>query len=119
MYSLDYFSQGPYKDAKTTGLSKYFGKYYWARRFYAKLIKRVTPKDGKILEVGCGFGDLLSFLEEDYQTVGTDVSRDAINQARKKLRKTKLEVLSAEQLRKFGRNSFDSVIASHILEHLK
>lgn len=118
-FNLQYFLTGPYKKAKTSGLSKYFGKYYWARRFYAKIISRITPKGGKILEIGCGFGDLLRFLEEDFETIGTDVSADAIKEARKNLKKTRLEVLSAEEIGKLGINTFDTIIASHTLEHLK
>lgn len=119
MYTLDYFKSGPYKGAKISGLAKYFGKYYWARRFYAKLISRVTPKKGRVLEIGCGFGDLLKFLENDYETLGTDISQDAMSEAAKRLQKTKLYVSKAEELGKLGRNKFDTIIASHILEHLK
>lgn len=118
-FSLNYFREGPYKNAKISGLVKYIGKYYWARRFYGKVIAGLTPKGGKILEIGCGFGDLLSFLEKDYQTVGTDVSQDAINQAKKKLKKTELHVLKAEELGQLGRNKFETIVASHLLEHLK
>ncbi len=118
-FNLNYFQSGPYKNAKISGLSKYIGKYYWARRFYGKIIERITPKRGKILEIGCGFGDLLSFLEKDFQTVGTDVSADAIKEARKKLKNTTLEILAAEEIGKLDKNSFDTVIASHTLEHLK
>ncbi len=119
MYSLDYFNSGPYKEAKISGWAKYFGKYYWARRFYGKIIAGITPKGGKILEIGCGFGDLLGFLENDFNTFGIDVSPDAINEAKKRLRKTKLEVLKAEEIGRLGKNAFDTIIASHILEHLK
>jgi SAM-dependent methyltransferase len=119
VYDLDYFHSVSYKGAKITGLSRYIGKYYWARRFYSKLISRFTPQKGKILEIGCGFGDLLSFLEKDFKTFGTDVSEVAIKEAKKRLKKTKLAVLPAREIGRFGRNSFDTIIASHILEHLK
>lgn len=118
-FHLGYFLSGPYKKAKTKGLSKYFGKYYWARRFYAKLISRVTPARGKILEIGCGFGDLLGFLENNFQTIGTDVSNDAIKEARRRLKNTKLEVLPAEKTGSLKEKRLDTVISSHILEHLK
>lgn len=118
-YTLDYFLQGPYKRAKTSGLSRYFGKYYWARRFYAKLVHRSTPQKGAILEIGCGFGDLLVFLENDFQTVGIDISKDAIKEAQKRLKRTKLVVMASQQIGRIDKDSFDTVIASHILEHLK
>lgn len=118
-FNLNYFLSGPYKNAKISGFTKYMGKYYWARRFYAKLIERVTPKGTRVLEIGCGFGDLLSFLEKDFQTVGADVSKDAIQQAKKKLKKTNLYVMKVQELQRLGRNKFETIIASHILEHLK
>lgn len=117
-YSLDYFTHGPYKGVKIAGLSRYFGKYYWARRFYAKLISDLTPESGRILEIGCGFGDLLVFLEDKFSTFGIDVSGDAIIEAKKRLKNTKLSVLKAEKTDSFSRNFFSTVIACHILEHL-
>ena len=118
-FNLDYFRAGPYKNAKTAGFIRYFGKYYWARKFYATIIDRMTPKGGEILEIGCGFGDLLVFLEDKYKTTGVDISKEAIDQARKRLVKTKLQILQAEKIDSLGKNQFDTAIACHILEHLK
>lgn len=117
-FSLDYFLKGPYKRAKLSGFSKYLGKYFWARRFYARLISRLTPKGGRILEIGCGFGDLLVFLQDSFHTVGVDVSSDAIKIARKKLGKTKLLILPAEKIGKLH-DTFHTIAIFHTLEHLK
>lgn len=118
-FSLSYFSEGPYKGAKISGMGRFWGKYYWARRFYAEIIRRITPTKGKILEIGCGFGDLLIFLEEQFQTFGTDVSQEAIESAKKKLHHTNLFVLSAEKTHLLPVRPFDTIVACHVLEHLK
>ena len=118
-FNLTYFEKGPYKGAKIEGVIKYFGKYFWARRFYAQLISRLTPKKGKILELGCGFGDLLKFLEEDFHCTGTDISEDAIEKAKLHLKKSTLRVIRSEELYKLGKVTFNTIVANHILEHLK
>lgn len=118
-FDIKYFLQGPYKGAKIKGRSRFLGKYYWARRFYAKFIERLTPMNGKLLEIGCGFGDLLIFLEKNYKTTGVDISIDAINQAKRKLKRTNLFVLTAEKINTLGKHNFDTIVACHILEHLK
>jgi len=118
-FSLSYFSEGPYKGAKISGIKRFLGKYYWARRFYAEIIRRITPAGGKILEIGCGFGDLLVFLEPDFRTFGTDVSPEAIQSAKQKLHHTNLRVLPAEKTLTLLSRPFDTVVACHVLEHLK
>lgn len=55
-FDIKYFLQGPYKGAKIEGKLRLFGKYYWARRFYAKIIERLTTTNGKILEIECEAG---------------------------------------------------------------
>lgn len=118
-FTLKYFLHGPYKGVKTTGLSLYLGKYYWARRFYANLISSITPLGGSILEIGCGFGDLLGFLENKYDTIGIDISLEAINEAKRRLKRTKLIMLDAEKITRFKIHLVDTVVACNILEHLK
>lgn len=119
LFTLKYFTSGPYKKAKISGLSRFIGKYYWARRFYSKIIQRITPKKGKILEIGCGFGDLLVFLERDFETWGIDISKDAIKQAKKRLSTSTLLVGNITNRSLFPKQSFDIVIACHVLEHLE
>ncbi len=119
LFSESYFSHGPYRGIRTSGLLKFFGKYYWARRFYAKLVKQFVPPPSKILEVGCGFGDLLAFLENDYRTTGVDVSKTAVSKAMKRLHRTRVYQLAAEEVESLKEKPFDMIVACHILEHLK
>jgi len=76
----------------------------------------------KILEVGCGTGNLLGLLSSyDYDLSGTDYSDDYLNKARKKhsaitfFKGDLTNTASWEE----HRNSYDSVICSEVLEHLK
>ena len=82
-YNKDYFLNNPYQKTVFFGWKRYFDQYYWARKFYSKVIKRYK-KNGRLLEIGCGFGDLLKLLEKDFATFGIDISNYAISLAQKK-----------------------------------
>lgn len=94
-----------------------FNQYWFARRFYAALIRRYR-KSGKLLEIGCGMGDVLARLEDDFETYGIDVSEYAIAEAATHTPKSKLRVATAEQLNNLG-GPFDVIAAFHVVEHLE
>jgi ubiquinone/menaquinone biosynthesis C-methylase UbiE len=98
---------------------QFLSQYYWARRFYAQLVKRYGAKGGRLLEIGCGLGHALARLEDDFQTVGTDVSEYAVAEARKVATKSELRQLSAEQIDQFGPDAFDVILALHVFEHVE
>lgn len=79
----------------------------------------LIPKGAKVLELGCGDGKTLSSLvRSGFKATGIDVSPSAIKLARKKVgRKAKLVVGNVCAL-PFSRNSFDVVVAVHVLGHL-
>jgi len=58
----------------------------WLR--FDMLFRDYDPRGKTILDVGCGFGDLYSFLSEkfgsDFHYIGIDISSELINQATKK-----------------------------------
>lgn len=117
-FDKNYFISGPYRDVVFTGWKKYLGQYFWARRFYVKLIKKYK-KHGRVLEIGCGFGDLLRLLEKDFQTYGIDLSKEAIKEGKKRTISSVLKVMKAETIDVFKKHFFDVIIACHLLEHLK
>lgn len=81
-----------------------------------KLIESYKKK-GKLLEIGCGVGDLLNKLQTIYNVKGIDISKHAIDKASKKIDKKKLMVLDIEK--ENIKDNFDIVIAFDVMEHLK
>ena len=69
-------------------------------------------KPGKILDIGCGPGWMLSALNDNWEKHGIEVSKFASNYAKKycKLHNGTLETFSGE--------NFDVIIFYHVVEHL-
>jgi 2-polyprenyl-3-methyl-5-hydroxy-6-metoxy-1,4-benzoquinol methylase len=93
-----------------------FNQYWFARRFYAAIIRRYR-KRGKLLEIGCGMGDVLARLEDDFETHGIDVSEYAIQHAASRSPKSDVRVATAEQIGELD-GPFDVIAAFHVVEHL-
>jgi ubiquinone/menaquinone biosynthesis C-methylase UbiE len=110
-----YFSSGAYSEVSFAR----FSQYWWSNRFYALLAKRFGPSTGRLLEVGCGMGDLLQFLQTRYAIFGTDINPWALAQAQNKLPQGNFLLVSAEDLRAFPQAAFQIVIAKHVIEHLQ
>ena len=94
-----------------------FNQYWWARRFYANLIKRYR-RGGKLLEIGCGLGHVLARLEDRFETYGIDVSEFAIERARRNALKSDVRVAKAEEAGSLP-GPFDVIAAFHVVEHLR
>ena len=101
-------------------ISGEYDKYKEKNKFYYRALKKILMKEvgkGKrILDVGCGTGELLDFLEPSYG-LGIDVSEGMINEARKKYKKgnLKFEVGDAENLVK---GEYDFILLIDVVEHL-
>ena len=87
--------------------------------FFASRIKRFFPRNKQIrlLEIGCSQGDLLNAVKSDKQitAMGIDLNDAALNYAQSlglNVFKGTLESL------KFPNESFDVVVAIHVIEHL-
>lgn len=109
-----YFSRGPYAEVS---FEKY-SQYWWSNRFYAQLARKHGPHSGRVLEVGCGLGHLLSLMGETYQVYGTDINSWALKIARGNVPSGQFAVMSAEDLGAFPQSGFSIVIAKHVVEHL-
>lgn len=115
-YTREYFEKWNYADR---GLGR-FSMYWFARRYYAALVRRFAPDDGgRLLEMGCGLGHLLGLLQDDFQCVGIDLIDYSIEQT--KLNAPKADVYQmdvADIAENFEHGTFSAVVALHLVEHL-
>jgi len=85
-----------------------------------ELLKHVGQPDS-ILEVGCGEGELIKKLANIFPSarlLGLDVSRDVIDEAKRRHVGLDFKVMSIYQLTEQF-EKFDLVVASEVLEHLE
>jgi 2-polyprenyl-3-methyl-5-hydroxy-6-metoxy-1,4-benzoquinol methylase len=89
-------------------------------RLFIKLLKQFVPdKKAKILDIGCGLGDLLFLMKkEGYKNIiGIDHSQIAVEVCRKRnlnVMKASLENLPFE----IKNNKYDVIILGDVLEHI-
>jgi len=76
-----------------------------------KLIYKYIKKGSKILDLGCGAGRTTAILHNDYNVIGIDISKNLIDEGRKKFPSLDLRVMNASSL-KFKNNSFDAALFS-------
>ena len=77
------------------------------------LVTRYVPS-GRLLDVGCGMGDLLAHLT-GYQAMGVDIAEPYLDVARE--RGLDVTRAQAEKL-PFAASIFDGVVATDVLEHV-
>ena len=101
--------------------------YYRAREstrdftIEAKLLYEMLhpSPDSRILEVGCGGGAFLAFLEDKgHRATGVDVLEEAIEAARKVAGKSEVMMADAAEL-PFADASFDCLVSQHLVEHIE
>jgi ubiquinone/menaquinone biosynthesis C-methylase UbiE len=81
-----------------------------------KVVEKLNlPEDAKILDLGCGEGELCSYFKKE-NVVGIDTCVSSIKTARK-LYDKKFMVMSAENL-SFEDNTFDYIFAINVLHHV-
>lgn len=76
---------------------------------------------GKVLDVGCGAGDFceaINFYRPDLQVSGVDISKRAIDTAKKRVKKAVFQVSNAEKL-PFEDKYFDAVTCFDLIEHVE
>lgn len=114
-YTREYFEKWNYADR---GLGR-FSMYWFARRYYAALIRRYAPPGGgQLLELGCGLGHLLGLLQDDFQCTGIDLIDYSVEQTRLNAPKATALQQSADDLSGFADGTFSVVVALHLVEHL-
>lgn len=92
--------------------------WFLAKRKYIDIIldRFLVKKEIKALDVGCGTGAVMEFLQSrEYKVCGVDKSGVALSFCKKKMLNVNLG--SAEKLN-FSDNTFDLITALDVLEHL-
>lgn len=114
-YTRDYFRRWNYADR---GLGR-FSMYWFARRYYAVLVRRYAPPGGgRLLEMGCGLGHLLGLLQDDFSCVGIDLIDYSIEQTKRNAPKAEAYQMDVGDIDQFEAESFSVVVALHLVEHL-
>ena len=81
---------------------------------YVPIISRLSG--GTVLDIGCGLGKFMNILRASgYDTAGIDTSDFALSECKRK--GFKVQKSSADEL-PFEDESFDSVVSTHLLEHV-
>ena len=116
-YGEEYFKSYNYADRP---LGR-FSMYWFARRYYARLVRRFAPQEpvtGRLLELGSGLGHMLGLLSKQFKCVGVDIAHYAARETLRNAPGAAALVASADRLDVFADHSFDVVVALHLVEHL-
>lgn len=97
---------------------KMYKNYEYILDSVYKSVKNINKKDISILEIGVGTGNLAGrFLEENYNIIGIDQSREMLNVAKQKY--PKLKVRLGEFLKiPFNDKYFDVIVSTYAFHHL-
>jgi 2-polyprenyl-3-methyl-5-hydroxy-6-metoxy-1,4-benzoquinol methylase len=90
-------------------------------RMILTLTKRLAKPQGKILDLGCGSGELVwQLIKAGFQAAGIDISTDCIARAQTKLQKINCanSVSQADILDYQTDQTFDCLIMDNTIEHL-
>lgn len=101
----------------------------WKHQVY-EILDKNNVKNGELLDIGCGTGELLLKVCERFHSSGLDISEEMLKLARKKLQRYNVELYKENMVKFDLKKKFDVAIAlfdtvNHILkyedlvEHLK
>jgi len=83
-----------------------------------KFLSSVKP-GGTILDVGCGTGHILAYMEQQgFDVIGVDTSDGMLAEAANRIEVSKLFHMDAQQLQ-FPDNTFDGLISRFVLQHIQ
>ena len=88
-----------------------------------KYITSIIPRGSRVLDVGCGNGNLLRVLKKklNIKAVGIDFSKELINTAQKKSKNIKFyceDMMNISLLNKHLKNKFDYIITKRSIQNL-
>lgn len=96
-----------------------FQKLIAADRIKLILVQNTKLKPGfKVLDVGCGFGNLLEFLPKNINYVGIDLSQNYINYAKKRYNSRGRFICGDVTKLNLSREKFDVIFIGSLFHHL-
>jgi SAM-dependent methyltransferase len=116
-YTADYFHKWNYADRP---LGR-FSMYWFARRYYAALVRRYAPPGGperKLYEMGCGLGDLLGLLQDEFICYGADLIPYSVEATRRAAPRAVVWMGDAADFSEFEPQELSVIVALHLMEHL-
>lgn len=86
--------------------------------FFLSFIAALPKSKGRIMDVGCGSGDILFLLKQvKFDVYGLDISKHAVNLAHKNGLRNVI-VGMEDKVETFPDNYFDCIRGSHVVEHM-
>lgn len=82
--------------------------------WYARLVRKLRPQGGRLLDFGCGTGHLLKRLSPHFEAFGYD----AAAHARHESRTNAPDAVILEEWQSLPAGSFEVIVALHSLEHV-
>lgn len=102
------------------GIKRNLFQKFWHSRRFTEVLKKISPVNGSILDIGCHGGTFTKKVIEklkNKQVYGIDISHKAIDLAKQRIPYGHFEVASAEEL-PFNENFFEAVFCLEVLEHV-
>ena len=88
-------------------------------RYHQFFLDNISTTD-KVLDLGCGAGFLAFVLaQKAKEVVGIDITKENIAKARQKFKLPNLKFILGDILEYNFKESFDIIVLSNVLEHLK
>jgi len=111
--STDYISH--YQDDVSLKQKLYKYLQGFNLNFKRNILAKELHKNAAVLDYGCGAGEFLKFIEEDFTTFGYEPNRSAREFAAKKFSSTQIiaDINSIED------GSLDAITLWHVLEHIE
>ncbi|MFH8119626.1 MAG: class I SAM-dependent methyltransferase [Candidatus Aenigmatarchaeota archaeon] len=107
-YRYEYFRNNKYLNRLIQDKNFYLAK---SEVFYKIYFKNLKLKNKKILDFGCGLGQVTYMLCDTAEVHGYDISKIARDFCRKN---TKIKILKKRDIKN---NFYDVIVVSHVLEH--